>query len=213
MTKRIFMLFILFNCCFVFGWEPEVCNGTWMSGSYYNIMVKEPPSSVDYKNFKKNNYGKLDINFDSDGIGSYGVVGLQGFRIKCVEQITDEEVTLHITHNGSDIGKVYITICDEDLIYTDDDVYTNNDEYWYRIADKTKTIINYGKINDTRVRLRTKPNLDCDTWAFLNTGDEVTIIDKSKEKQKIGDMEDYWYQVETQQFPDGWVYGAFINIE
>ena len=68
-------------------------------------------------------------------------------------------------------------------------------------------------LNDSRVRLRVKPNLSCDTWDFLNKGDTVKIKDKSEEPFTIDGESWYWYKVETDDYPDGWVYGKYLDIE
>lgn len=70
-----------------------------------------------------------------------------------------------------------------------------------------------GIINDTRVRLRSKPNLNSAVLGFFNTGDKLKVVDWSNEKQKIGGMEAYWYKVESENSPDGWVYGKYLDIE
>lgn len=87
---------------------------------------------------------------------------------------------------------------------------------------KIKKIINenikQGIINDSRVRLRTEPNLNCSTILLLEKGDKLSVLSKSDKKQEIGD--DwwnselwYWYQVETSDGKNGWVYGKYLDIE
>ncbi|AEE16455.1 SH3 domain-containing protein [Treponema brennaborense] len=66
-------------------------------------------------------------------------------------------------------------------------------------------------INDSRVRVRSEPNLKCETLDYVNKGDSVKILDRSTDKQQIGDMNDYWYNVELQNGTKGWVYGAYID--
>ncbi len=66
-------------------------------------------------------------------------------------------------------------------------------------------------INDSRVRIRSEPNLKCETLDYVNKGDSVKILDRSTDKQQIGDMNDYWYNVELQNGTKGWVYGAYID--
>lgn len=48
---------------------------------------------------------------------------------------------------------------------------------WYRISGPAKILPQNVILNDTRVRLRTKPNLESDTWGFFNTRDRVIIKD------------------------------------
>ncbi|AEE17395.1 SH3 domain-containing protein [Treponema brennaborense] len=75
----------------------------------------------------------------------------------------------------------------------------------------TKTVSTNGTINDSRVRVRSEPNLKCETLDYVNKGDSVKILDRSTDKQQIGDMNDYWYNVELQNGTKGWVYGAYID--
>ena len=74
------------------------------------------------------------------------------------------------------------------------------------------SIVFGGIINDTRVRLRSKPNLNSEVLGFFNRGDKLKVVDWSNEKQKIGEMEAYWYKVESENSPDGWVYGKYVDI-
>ena len=69
-----------------------------------------------------------------------------------------------------------------------------------------------GVINDARVRLRSKPNLNSAVLGSFNTGDKLKVVDWSNEKQKIGGMEAYWYKVESKNYPDGWLYGKYVDI-
>jgi len=98
-------------------------------------------------------------------------------------------------------------------------LYANpeNDGTWSPENEKNKIVVFAlvydGTINDSRVRLRTEPNLNSATLEYLNTGDTVKIIDRSEEKQKIDDMDAYWFQVETEDNETGWVYGWFVDVE
>lgn len=67
--------------------------------------------------------------------------------------------------------------------------------------------------NDTRVRIRKEPNLDCETLGYLNIDDKVKIIQRSDKEFTIDGEKWYWYQVESQDKPYGWVYGKYLNIE
>ena len=63
------------------------------------------------------------------------------------------------------------------------------------ISGPAKIPVKDAVINNTRVRLRTKPNLSSDTWGYLNTGDAVTIKDKSSELFTIDGESWYWYKM------------------
>jgi hypothetical protein len=55
--------------------------------------------------------------------------------------------------------------------------------------------------------------LTCDTWALLDKGLPVKIKDKSSEPMEIDGESWYWYKVESENLPDGWVYGKYLDIE
>ena len=67
--------------------------------------------------------------------------------------------------------------------------------------------------NDNNVRVRTEPNLDCETVTKLNKNDVVKIKDQTDNKFEIAGEKWYWYQVETASGKTGWVYGKYLDIE
>ena len=68
-------------------------------------------------------------------------------------------------------------------------------------------------LNDSRVRLRSSPDLSGKTLALLSKSDALKIIDRSEEKYTIDGESWYWYKVETDDYPDGWIYGKYVDIE
>lgn len=68
-------------------------------------------------------------------------------------------------------------------------------------------------VNDFRVRLRSEPNLSCETLSYFYTGDKVKIIDQTDEPYEIDGERHYWYKVESGTYPVGWVYGKYLDIE
>ena len=81
-----------------------------------------------------------------------------------------------------------------------------NQVFVYRIVDKAT-------LNDNRVRLRTEPNLTSQTVTHLDFGYQVKIKDKSEEPQTIDGESWYWYKVESEGYPDGWVYDKYLDIK
>ena len=82
-----------------------------------------------------------------------------------------------------------------------------------KVSTSAKIPIQPAIVNDSRIRVRTLPNLNSDTWGYLNTGDCVKIKDKSSEPMEIDGESWYWYKVESENLPDGWVYGKYLDIE
>ena len=85
--------------------------------------------------------------------------------------------------------------------------------HFYRISGPAKLTMKVAVINDSNVRLRVKPNLNCDTWTKLQKGTQVKIKDKSKEKFEIDGEKWHWYYVDADNLPDGWVYGKYLDIK
>jgi hypothetical protein len=73
--------------------------------------------------------------------------------------------------------------------------------------------LQFGRINSDNVRYRSSPNIGDNIRGSFDTGERCEILDKTATKQKIGDMEAYWYKV---RIGDGnwygWVYGAYLDI-
>ncbi len=72
-------------------------------------------------------------------------------------------------------------------------------------------IVVQGVCNDTRVRVRSAPTLQADILGHLDRGQEVRILDRTAEKMKIQEMDDYWYRIDTGELK-GWSYGHFIDV-
>lgn len=86
-----------------------------------------------------------------------------------------------------------------------------DDIIWYKIDGPAAIPEKKAKCNDARVRLRLKPNLNCQTLGYLNTNDCVIIKDRSENKFEIDGESWYWYKVDYPELPDGWVYGKYLT--
>ena len=69
-----------------------------------------------------------------------------------------------------------------------------------------------GIMTDSRVRMRAAPDLGAATIGYLALGDPVEVIARSQERQKVQDLNDYWYRVRGPDGKDGWTFGAFIDL-
>ena len=75
-------------------------------------------------------------------------------------------------------------------------------------------LVSQGTVNDNQVRVRSDNNLSSETLGHVNTGEEVIILDRSENKQQIGDMNDYWYRILSKtSYIKGWMYGAFLDLQ
>lgn len=72
-----------------------------------------------------------------------------------------------------------------------------------------------GVLNESRVRIRTEPNLESEHIGFLEKDQIVYILDETKQSMKIGNMNSVSYKIKTMDGIIGWSYGYFIdpNIE
>ena len=75
-----------------------------------------------------------------------------------------------------------------------------------------KNILEYGRINDDKVRLRADYSLDSEVVGSLNQEDLVFILEKSPVSEVIGDMEAHWYKViRCSDNMTGWTNGNFVE--
>jgi hypothetical protein len=90
----------------------------------------------------------------------------------------------------------------------------NNDQVklLYRISNSLKEPVQRAAINADGVRFRVKPNLESDIWLLFNEGYGVEVLGRSAEKEKIGNIEAYWYEVRYDRIFDGWVFGAYLDF-
>lgn len=78
-------------------------------------------------------------------------------------------------------------------------------------AEKVKYFNNYGVVNENRLRFRSENDLNSKTLRYLDKGDLVRIINKDTKKVKIGEVEDFWYQIELDGIT-GWAFGYYLDI-
>jgi hypothetical protein len=69
-----------------------------------------------------------------------------------------------------------------------------------------------GVIRTNSVNLRKEPLLNSSVITNLTKGEIVEIIEKTDKKQKINNMNDYWYHLKVDDNKSGWIYGYFLDI-
>ena len=170
---------------------------------------------------KTNNFGTFEISgYNPVLISSHRFIEENYLELLCNYLISEQVKTGGYENRLSDsLFSIFVKIIDEDEIIIDKmsvgyDLFgITQGTTWYRISGPAKIPPQNAIINDSRIRLRTKPTLESDTWGFLNTGDRVIIKDKTDEKFTIDGESWYWYKVEFEGYPDGWVYGKYVDVE
>jgi len=109
------------------------------------------------------------------------------------------------------LQEIIVTLIDDYEISVDGLGYSDW-VHFYHFSNTNQTTESTAKVNDSRVRLRTKPNLKSKTWKLLEKGTSVKIKDISASKEKIDGESFYWYKVDIENEPDGWVYGKYLDI-
>ncbi len=70
-----------------------------------------------------------------------------------------------------------------------------------------------GVINDDHLRVRAIPTLEGEILGKLFEGDEVTVLDRTGRRQTISGRTAFWYKLRSEEFEEGWSFGAYIDIE
>jgi hypothetical protein len=145
-------------------------------------------------------------------VGSYrGIVfGPSGWVIGSISYDRTDMVGRPVVHPSGDI---YFIDFDTEYVYLRriQNVWDPEGRAaWYEANAKTTRA---GTSTVNRLRIRTEPNLESDTVGHLSEGQRVTIIDQTNEPMQIGDMNDVWYKIRTEDGVEGWSYGGLIEVE
>ena len=71
--------------------------------------------------------------------------------------------------------------------------------------------LGYGEANESRVRVRSAPNLDGEELGHLYERDLLEIYEKTPEEETIGEVKAPWLRIKTLAGLEGWVFGAFVT--
>jgi hypothetical protein len=231
----IIILFLITAIVPVYSFEIYDLNGNWLDhymmqwyskrgnprnpeGGYFPIFLREHSWGDGMAWNQTTTVIQIYPKQDSEYNGRY-LDPSNGFEIRALGKLNNNEFEFYLASNREHPGlKSLIHFYDEDTISISvegwDDFGTSwgKNKIWHRFSGPAKIPVQEAVINNTGVRLRTRPNLSSDTWTYLNTGDAIKILDRSPEKMKIDDMEDYWYRIRLDKRPEGWVYGAYVDI-
>jgi hypothetical protein len=187
----------------------------------YEIIVEEGEVSL-LERSKEYIYSLTpkSLNFDYSLLNNYKVVFLyktyQNYPISYYE-IRDNNNEL--VYNLSEIyekDELYISLCavnekKNKIILT---LHYKKDlikHSWEAAFLDECRIIYDSYITDTRVRIRSEPNLRGEVLGYGDKNEAVKILDRSDEKERIDGLEDYWYHVKKADDLTGWMYGAYLS--
>ncbi len=233
MKKSIFIFLILFSSirCFAKDNINFNFNGSWSSDYICDWYIRNGNFKFDnWKNkfkYLKNDFLIIDYS-ETDKKGIFYIQGISPWEIRDFYQEenkvylecyrlspyingTEESVPLMEFEKYRVVDEkevLCLTIVDDNEI-----IYGSTETHFYRIASPTGITDKKAIINDSNVRLRNKPNLKSKTWTLLKEGTVLKIKNRSPSKETIDGEEFYWYNVEVDGYPDGWVYGKYITIK
>jgi len=69
-----------------------------------------------------------------------------------------------------------------------------------------------GVLNDNRVRVRAYPTLGAGILGHVERGQQVEVLERSGLRESIGEMNDFWYRIRTEEGLEGWSYGHFLDL-
>ena len=224
--KKIISSIIFFSIAmYIFSFEFKDIEGSWLPA--YEIKSYDSKyiyiNNLGYKNIPNVSVLIMLSAIDNDlgVIQQFGISSV--LTINAISHNNDNDFILscYVMHNDKDNEWEKLDDFELKIHFIDKDEITMYNFFsggkkeitWYRISGPAGIPMQNAVLNDSRVRLRVKPNLSCDTWSFLNKGDTVKIKDKSEEPFTIDGESWYWYKVETDDYPDGWVYGKYLDIE
>lgn len=172
--------------------------------------IKNSLSKREWIKFPYHLLKDLVINYNYDKklkIGKCEVLNKNNIVFNFEQSFFDNELIYPPKLNNHNTKITFVTKCKNQ----ESDLIVKNGQNKYELL--IFSIIYDATINDTNVRLRSEPNLNCETLTYLNEDDNIKIYDRSDEIFKINDEDWYWYQVKTNDGTTGWVYGKYLDIE
>ena len=200
----------------VWAHESNFINNAESNNKTQEFFYENYSHGLRYKDFSWGK-GKDDDYFSIDIENKYFSYYRQ-WDITSLEKITEKSYCIEFTGdiNSKWRNKIEVEFLDYDTIILKNQLIKSTgiqeNVPLVRISGPARIFEKKVIINDNKVRLRMKPNLDYPEWGFLNKGDIVTIKELTKEKYEINAEKWYWYKVDSPNYPDGWVYGKYLDM-
>jgi len=213
-------LFLLGDALFSGDFDIEDLNGVWLTPSQLNSYLSNSwDRGVVY-------HGLLEgwVIFHWNKTSKEGVFyrGVDRDTILSVEVVEKRVTIKYLYGDRGEKREIVLEYVSRDLLRIISSPNYYPSDYLCRISDFARKSQAKGKINNYGVRLRNKPELGNGAWFYLDFEEEVEILGISEEKQTIGELEAYWYEVRINisepffkgnDVLDGWVFGAYLDIE
>lgn len=87
-----------------------------------------------------------------------------------------------------------------------------NEEKINKLDEKQLELTYIGVVTENGIRVRADKNTSSQVLGNLYNGEKVTIYERSKEKEKIQEMEAYWYKIDYKG-KKAWLYGHYFIAE
>jgi len=222
--KKIFLVFALFSLLgdALFGddFTIEDINGVWMENNFFELSLNNRQTR------EMNTFILMDNRFIIfwDDAAKKGVfqTGTQRNRLLNVE-VAGKRIVIKfkpgLLREDTFEQEIILEYVSRDLFRFLASPFSSNPDYLCRISDFAKKPQAEGRIDNYGVRFRNRPELTSGVWFNLDFGEKVGILGISPEKQIIGELEAYWYEVRvlydemTGDSLDGWVFGAYLDVE
>jgi hypothetical protein len=190
--------------------------GHWIDTATYNRIVANPENTlanagilIPYDWFVWN---RREMREEYGDIEAHRL-----YFVNKVEWISENEAKImfihHINNSQSEQVRMIIQVVSDDVINIFSDSHRDKPRVLHRITNWQKKPVQTGLINMNGVRMYVKPDVQSDAWLVFNEYCKVEVIGRSIEKQTIGGVEAYWYEVRWDYEIDGWVFGAYLDLE
>ena len=219
MKKVLLSLFIfLLSLSSIYSFEIiDFQNSMWLEDSQFQYWIIERNKAFNWANTD----GTLEFYLpQNNNSGYFKVFGRGGAPIvKEVKKISETE--FEFTYSYTDIPEVSVEkntytgelkILDENTIQFKNAPYDECNKTTYHRLTNPNKIKSKGKVTDDNVRIRSEPSTSGIIYGKINKNTEVKILEKSK-ISSADEKEDYWYQVQIDNWPICWIFGYYVEIE
>jgi uncharacterized protein YgiM (DUF1202 family) len=95
--------------------------------------------------------------------------------------------------------------------------FKNQQTIVYRLGPYSELMLGYGGtggiINDDHVNVRENPDTNSAVLTQVSKGTPARILDKTAKPETIGGQTTVWYNVRLWDRTEGWIFGAFLDIQ